>query len=100
MSDQPIAQSDRGVYLTSMLWAIPVCFVLTIVATVVTLLVAQAGDPDFDTLGAIFSGIFFGFLIFFPTCFVSIPVVGLTIAGVRLFVRGREHRAHRDEGRR
>lgn len=93
--DQPIHRSDRGIYFTSVLWAIPLCFVLTLLATATALLVAQIGEPDFDAPGAVFSGIFFGVIIFFPTCFVSIPVVGLVIASIRLFARSRKQRSGR-----
>lgn len=94
-SSEPIHRSDRNVYFTSMLWAIPLCFVLTLVVTAAALLIAQIGEPDFDALGAVFSGVFFGFLIFFPTCFVSIPIVGLIIASIRLFAQASKQRSSR-----
>ena len=87
--------TDRSVYFTSVLWAVPLCFVLTLVVTAAALLIAQIGEPDFDALGAVFSGIFFGVILFFPTCFVSLPIVGLVIASNRPFARSRKQKSAR-----
>ena len=88
MSESP---SHRGIYLTSLLWAIPVCFVGTIVVTAVAFVVASA-DDGVDLLGSALGDMFWGALIFLPSCLITVPIVGFTIASYRLFAADRRWR--------
>ncbi len=90
-SGQAPSGSHGSIYFTSFLWAIPVCFVGTMVVTAIAFVVASA-DAGVDLPGSVLGGIFWGALIFLPSCLITVPIVGLTIASYRLFAADRQRR--------
>ncbi|MFW0793289.1 hypothetical protein AAFP30_05715 [Gordonia sp. CPCC 205515] len=82
-------------WLGSMLWAIPVSAVICILATIVALEISLIGEEPSQAgdgrIASLFSGFFWGLLIFVGFCYIWIPLVGLIIATIR-WVRRRRQR--------
>ena len=85
----------RAFWIVSLVYAIPISFVATLLSTIVFMQVAVAlstevGVPD-NYLSAFFSSIFIALLVYLGFCYLIVPATTLIVGMVRLRRRRRNH---------
>jgi|GEM_PF-5644004 len=98
----------RRVWWSSLLWAIPVAYLVCAVGFTGAVVIGMIGDGSSDSASdylsaGLVSFFLWGTVIFLGTCYVSVPVVGIAIAVLRCLVAAlrswrRDHKGHQAVG--